>query len=60
MLTARGRRVVLGHHDHWLPGFSSAPDLEPIRAAFQNRAPEIELQEPGYLTATPIFKGLSS
>jgi L-ascorbate metabolism protein UlaG (beta-lactamase superfamily) len=56
--TLGARRVVLGHHDNWLPGFSSAPDLEPIRAAFKERAPGIELLEPGYLAATPIFEGL--
>jgi hypothetical protein len=53
------RRVVLGHHDNWLPGFSSAPDLAPFRAAFATGAPGIELLEPGYLAGTPIFEGLS-
>ncbi|HEY3724479.1 MAG TPA: MBL fold metallo-hydrolase [Acidimicrobiia bacterium] len=48
-------RVVLAHHDDWLPGFSSAADLEPIRAAFADGAPGVELLEPGYLAATPIF-----
>jgi L-ascorbate metabolism protein UlaG (beta-lactamase superfamily) len=50
------RRVVLAHHDDWLPGFSSAPDPEPIRAAFAEHAPGVELLEPGYLAATPIFE----
>jgi L-ascorbate metabolism protein UlaG (beta-lactamase superfamily) len=49
------RRVVLSHHDDWLPGFSSAPDIEPIRRAFKDRAPHIKLLEPGYLEATAIF-----
>lgn len=52
------RRVVLGHHDDWLPGFSVATDMAPIRAAFAERAPDCELLEPGYLAATPIFDGL--
>jgi L-ascorbate metabolism protein UlaG (beta-lactamase superfamily) len=52
------RRVVLGHHDDWLPGFSVATDLGPIRTAFAARAPGCELLEPGYLAATPIFAGL--
>ncbi len=57
--TALGtRRVVLCHHDNWLPGFSSAPDPEPIRTAFEDRAPDVELLEPGYLAATAIFSGL--
>jgi hypothetical protein len=49
------RRVILGHHDDWLPGFSSAVDMAPIRAAFAQRAPGVELLEPGYLDATPVF-----
>lgn len=52
------RRVVLGHHDDWLPGFSVPTDLAPIRAAFAAQAPGCELLEPGYLAATPIFDGL--
>jgi hypothetical protein len=50
------RRIVLAHHDDWLPGFSSAPDLAPIRRALADRAPDVELLEPGYLAATPIFE----
>ena len=48
-------RVVLGHHDDWLPGFSIPTDTAPIRAALAERAPGAELLEPGYLAATPIF-----
>jgi L-ascorbate metabolism protein UlaG (beta-lactamase superfamily) len=54
----RTRRVLLGHHDNWLPGFAAAIDVEPVRAAFEARAPEVELVEPTYLAATPIFEGL--
>ncbi|MGZ4728566.1 MAG: hypothetical protein ACXWB2_12665 [Acidimicrobiales bacterium] len=54
------RRVVLGHHDDWLPGFSVDTDVAPIRAAFADRAPGCELLEPGYLAATPIFEGLTA
>jgi hypothetical protein len=54
----RAKRVLLGHHDNWLPGFASAVDVEPIRSALNERAPEIELLQPGYLAATPIFEGL--
>jgi len=53
--TLGARRVVLAHHDDWLPGFSSAPDVAPIRAAFADRAPDVQLLEPGYLAATRIF-----
>jgi len=53
------RRVVLSHHDDWLPGFASAPDVAPVRRALEQRAPGVELLEPGYLEATPIFAGLT-
>jgi L-ascorbate metabolism protein UlaG (beta-lactamase superfamily) len=56
--TLGARRVVLGHHDDWLPGFSVPTDLAPIRAALADRAPGCELLEPGYLAATEIFAGM--
>jgi hypothetical protein len=51
---------LLGHHDNWLAGFAAAIDVEPVSAAFNDRAPEIELLQPTYLAATPIFQGLRS
>lgn len=48
-------RMLLCHHDDWLPGFAAAPDVGPIRAALAARAPGVELLEPGYLAATPVF-----
>ena len=48
-------RVVLGHHDDWLPGFSVATDVTPIRDAIARVAPATELLEPGYLAATPVL-----
>jgi len=52
------RRVILSHHDNWLPGFAGNPDLEPIRQVFKDKVPEVELLETGYLAATRIFEGL--
>ena len=49
------RRAVLCHHDDWLPGFSVPTDLAPIRAALADRAPDVELLEPGYLAGTTLF-----
>lgn len=49
------RRVLLSHHDNWLPGFSSAPDLGPIRSAFETGLPDVELLEPEYLQDVEIF-----
>jgi beta-lactamase family protein len=51
----RARRVLLSHHDDWLPGFSVATDIGPIRAAIASAAPDTELLEPGYLAATDLF-----
>jgi hypothetical protein len=52
----RPKRVLLGHHDDWLPGFSRAIDVAPIRAEIAKRVPETELVETGYLAALPLFR----
>ena len=49
------RRVFLSHHDDWLPGFSVATDMEPLRQAIAAAAPGTELMEPGYLDGTDVF-----
>ncbi|MBW2281403.1 MAG: MBL fold metallo-hydrolase [Deltaproteobacteria bacterium] len=51
----RPRRLVLCHHDNWLPGFSIATDVEPIRQELARTAPRTELLELGYLDATKIL-----
>jgi hypothetical protein len=48
--------VILSHHDNWLPGFSGAIDVAPIRAELARWTPRTELVEMGYLAAHPIFK----
>ncbi len=53
-------RVLLGHHDNWLPGFAAAIDVGPVRSALNERAPGSELLEVGYLEGTPIFDGLAT
>ena len=55
----RPRRIVLSHHDDWLPGFSRAIDVTPIRAELARSCPRAELVEMGYLEAYPLFKGLA-
>jgi L-ascorbate metabolism protein UlaG (beta-lactamase superfamily) len=50
------RRVLLCHHDDWLPGFSVATDLAPIRREVARVAPATELLEVGYLAGTPILR----
>lgn len=51
----RPRRIVLGHHDDWLPGFSIPTDLKPIREELARVAPHCELLEPAYLDGTEIL-----
>jgi L-ascorbate metabolism protein UlaG (beta-lactamase superfamily) len=54
----RPRRVFLGHHDDWLPGFSRAIDTKPIRDAIARARPGTELVETGYGAAYPLFRGI--
>jgi hypothetical protein len=51
----RARRVILSHHDDWMPGFSVATDLGPIRAAMAQLAPESELVELDYVSGYELF-----
>jgi L-ascorbate metabolism protein UlaG (beta-lactamase superfamily) len=53
----RPQRVILSHHDNWLPGFSGETDVMPIRAELARRVPRTQLVEMGYLAAQPIFSG---
>ena len=50
------KRVILGHHDNWLPGFSVATEMQPIRDALAAAAPDVVLLEPGYLAGTDVFR----
>jgi beta-lactamase family protein len=56
----RPRRVVLGHHDNWLPGVSVETDTAPVRAAVAEAAPACELAEMGYCAGFDVFGGLPS
>jgi len=56
----RPRRVFLGHHDDWLPGFSRPIDTKPIREEIARVRPGTELVETGYGSAYPLFRGLKS
>jgi L-ascorbate metabolism protein UlaG (beta-lactamase superfamily) len=51
----RPRRVILGHHDDWLPGFSVATDTTPIREELGRWLPRAELVETGYLAGLDVF-----
>ena len=51
----RPRRLVLCHHDDWLPGFSIETDVAPIRGELERVVPGTELLELGYLDGTKIL-----
>jgi L-ascorbate metabolism protein UlaG (beta-lactamase superfamily) len=51
----RPARLILSHHDDWLPGFSVPTDMAPLRAAIAAASPTTELLEPGYLAGTHLF-----
>ena len=53
------RRVLLGHHDNWLPGFTFVTDTSPIRHEMAQRSPEAELVEIGYVSGYQLFSGLA-
>ncbi len=54
----RPRRVLLSHHDDWLPGFSTATDTGVIRDELARQLPRCELAETGYLEGYEVFAGL--
>ena len=51
----RPRKVVLCHHDNWMPPLTSPTDVEPIKREIARRAADVEFVEMPYLTAYPIF-----
>lgn len=51
----RPSTVLMCHHDDWLPGFSVATDMQPIRDELARVAPDVELLEPGYLDGCVIL-----
>ncbi len=54
----RPQRVILAHHDNWLPGFSIPTRIAPIREEMARRTPRTQLVELGYLSGYPLFDGL--
>ena len=51
----KARRVILCHHDDWLPGFSTATDTGPIREELARWVPGAELTELDYVDGHPVF-----
>ncbi len=50
-------RVLLCHHDNWMPPFTREVDIEPIRRRLSAAAPSSELIEVDYLEPYPVLKG---
>jgi len=55
----RPRRMVLGHHDDWMPPVTSDGTTEesigPVRTELSRVAPRVELLEVGYLEGTQVL-----
>ncbi len=50
------KRVVIGHHDDWMPPVTSATfDMAPVRAELTRHAPGAKLQEPAYLEPVELL-----
>lgn len=55
----RPQRVVLGHHDDWMPPVTRPTDTGPIRSELARWAPNVELVEMGYQEGYPVLRGRS-
>ncbi len=51
----RPGKVVLTHHDDWMPGFSIPTDTKPIADELARVVPRTELVEPDYVDGTVIL-----
>ncbi len=49
------KKVVLCHHDNWLPGFSIDTDVAPIEAEMKRLSPGTKLVTLGYVDGTSIL-----
>jgi L-ascorbate metabolism protein UlaG (beta-lactamase superfamily) len=49
------KRVILSHHDNWMPGFSTDTDVDVIRKELAQWVPRTELCTLGYLDGFDLF-----
>ncbi len=54
----RPRRIVLSHHDDWMPPTTRPPNVAPIRKELERQMPGVELVEMGYSEGYPILRGV--
>lgn len=52
----RPRRIVLCHHDNWMPPATRPTDVEPIRHELAKTLPWVKLIEMGYVEGYPILR----
>lgn len=52
----RPRRIVLCHHDNWMPPRTRETDIAPIRRELARQTPYVELVEMGYMEGYPILR----
>ncbi len=50
----RPARVILNHHDDWLPPITEQLDIGPVRQAFVRQSPDSQLVEVGYMDGYEI------
>lgn len=50
------RRLLLCHHDNWMPPFTREMDVGPIRSSLTTAAPGTEMVEVDYLDPYPVLK----
>jgi L-ascorbate metabolism protein UlaG (beta-lactamase superfamily) len=49
------KRVILSHHDNWMPGFSTDTDVDVVRKEMAQWVPRAELCTLGYLDGFKVF-----
>ena len=54
----RPRRVVLCHHDNWMPPMTRPTDTESVKAEVARQTPYVEMVEMGYLEEYPVLSRL--
>lgn len=52
----RPRRIILCHHDNWMPPFTRPTDVEPIRHELARLTPYAQMVEMGYLEGMPVLR----
>ncbi|MED5362505.1 MAG: MBL fold metallo-hydrolase [Actinomycetota bacterium] len=49
------KKLIYGHHDDWMPGFSIPVNTDAINTAVRQMHPSVEIIEPHYMESTEIL-----